>query len=194
MKRILAVLLLIATLLITTGCALKKPFKKVDAIDGTATVYVYRLPKLGVDATDYKLYVDGKYTHQLLKANEYFAFHIKEGKVTISAIANGILEHSVSLDLSNTQDYFLKVTPVAGDNFTIKAVQEAQALSEILTTDLSGSTREENPEETKLVKAQSPSTKQLSASDEITKLYEMKEKGIISQEEFAALKAKIITK
>ncbi len=196
MKNILAAIVIALALLGTSGCSLKAPFKKAESIDDTATVYIYRLNHPGLDGTSYKIYVDGRYTHHYLKANEYFPFHIKEGETTISAIANGIIEHAIELDLDDDNDYFLKITPTDGDNFTFEVVGESVALNEITGTVLSGSTFEENPVENKVVeeKVATKPTGISSASDEISKLYDMKEKGIITDAEFQTLKAKVIAK
>ncbi|MEA2110436.1 MAG: SHOCT domain-containing protein [Campylobacterota bacterium] len=195
MKNILTTTLLITTLMFTSGCSLKQPFHKEKAIEGTATVYIYRASKLGVDDNKYKIYVDGKYSHRQLKTNEYFPFHIREGDVTISAISNGIIEHELTMDLDNEKDYFIRITPIEGDDFTLKAVQEPQALTQIAKTGLSGSMFEEDPKESKLVeKKDTEVASPLAPSDEITKLYEMKERGIITEAEFKSLKAKVIAK
>ncbi len=164
------------------------------AIEDTATVYIYRLSKFGLDDIDYKLYVDGKSTHNILKSNEYCAFHVKEGDVTIGAIANGIIEHSLAMDLDDDKDYFLKITPTDGDNFKIESVEETKALIEISKTELNGSILAEDPAKNKLVQEKKTTPKLVPVSDEIAKLYEMKEKGIITEAEFKSLKAKIIAK
>jgi hypothetical protein len=196
MKNILATTAIVLTLLGVSGCSLKAPFKKAESIDDTATVYTYRLNHPGLDGTSYKIYVDGKYAHHYLKANEYFPFHIKEGKVTISAIANGLIEHAIELDLDDDEEYFLRVIPKEGGDFTFEVVNESVALNEIRGTKLSGSTFEENPVEDKVVeeKALTQPQQSTNASDEINKLYDMKEKGIITDAEFQTLKAKVISK
>ena len=174
------------------NCSVGLDATYADAVDNTALVYIYRLATPGLDANNYRIYVDHKYTHQLLKANEYFPFHIKAGDLTISAMTNSIIEHKIAMNLETKKEYFLKITPIEGGDFTLKEVSQTQAINELAATQLSGSEIKEDPTLSKVV--DNTKTTQVSASDEITKLYEMKEKGIITEAEYQKLKAKVIAK
>ncbi len=188
---LLSVLLLFSI----TGCAQKQPFKEAKIIENTALVYMYRLSSHGLDDVKYRLYADDEKINYMLGGGEYAPVHIKAGTVRIRAVANGVLEHTLNLNLEAANSYFVKLTPKEGGNFTITATTRVQGLTDLKKTFLSGSTLEIDPLHKKVVEEkEETATKHSSISDEIAKLYEMKERGIITQEEFTALKAKVIAK
>ncbi len=177
------------------GCAQKQPFKEAEIIENTALVYIYRLSSHGLDDVKYRLYADDEKINYMLAGGEYAPMHIKTGTVRIRAVANGVLEHTINLNLKAANSYFVKLTPKEGGNFTITATTSAKGLSDLKKTFLSGSTLEIDPLHKKVVEEKKETAIQHpSISGEIAKLYEMKEKGIITQEEFTALKAKVIAK
>jgi hypothetical protein len=194
MNKILTSILAGWVLILGAGCAPKEPFKEARQIENSAVVYIYRLLSHGNDDVKYRLFVNGEKIDSIIAANEYVPLHIKTGEVTISAVAKGVIEHSVTMNVQNAQRYFVKLTPTAGGDFTCKTLEPDKASSEIATTFLSGSVLKIDPTQSKIIQTKTDKQTPASASEEISKLYEMNQKGIITDEEFAALKAKVIEK
>ena len=195
MRYVWTLLLSLLLLVFMTGCAQKQPFKEAKAIENTALVYIYRLSSHGLDDVKYRLYAGNEKIDYMLGGGEYAPVHIKSGAVSIRAVANGVLEHTLDLNLEAPNSYFVKLTPKEGGDFTIEAMTNIQGLTDLKKTFLSGSELEIDPLKKKVVEEKEETvTQHLSISDEIAKLYEMKERGIITQEEFTALKAKVIAK
>ncbi|GEM_PF-3556797 len=193
MRIILTVSLLFVIALFTVSCVQKQPFVKEKVADESALVYLYRPLVHGSNDVGYRLYVDNEKISYILRGGEYAPVHLKAGRATFRAIANGILEHRVTLNLENGTEYFIRMLPQEGGDFTMKVLPKSIAILELSNTFLSGSELSIDTDNTKLIPPK-PSQASGSVSDEISKLYNLKEQGIISEEEFRQLKAKIISR
>ncbi len=182
-------LLLLPFVLIS--CAQKQPFSTAAISQESALLYIYRPLVHGHNTPAYRLYVDDEKVPYVLSGGEYAPVYVKTGRATIRAVSNGILEQSVTLDLQKGAAYFIRTLPLEGGIFSMQHIADTQALNEISHTFLSGSELSIDTDKKKLITHdQSPTS--ISVSDEIAKLYQMKEQGIITEEEFTQLKTKII--
>ena len=177
--------------LVLVSCAQKQPFTSAQLSQESALVYLYRPSIHGHNTPTYRLYVDNEKIPYILGGAEYAPVYLKAGKATFRAVANGILEQSVTLDLHNNTAYFIRTLPQEDGTFTMQPIAADQALNEISRTFLSGSELQIDADKKKLI-THNAAQESPSASDEIAKLYKMKEQGIITEEEFIRLKTKVI--
>ncbi|MCX6052711.1 MAG: DUF2846 domain-containing protein [Campylobacterales bacterium] len=175
----------------------------------------------GTSSKDFNIRINNKRFLQRIKSGEYMAFNLKPEAMTLSATRSQIEEKVLKLNLQSGQIYYLRIKDnMDGDKFEFEQIANAIASKEITKTGLAGSSEESpaniitefvNPKEDKkeevIVKAQPATvaqpaavaqpvanTKSLSKSDEIEKAYNLKEKGILSEQEYKALKTEILAK
>lgn len=221
--KILKTLLLTATLLLFSACGNKTAFKLQEPLQKAALVYVYAKVKLDSTGNsnrgEYSLRINNKPVMQRIKDGEYMVLNLKPEAMTLSATRDQIQEVVLDLDLKEGETYYLKVIDSQdGSAFNFVKVASSEAKKEIATTGLAGSFEESvdniitefvNPKssESMEVKAiapvpvvtQAPATRPIqtapmSKTDEIMKAYELKEKGIIDEQEFKTLKTNILNK
>lgn len=214
-------LLLTATLLLFSACGNKTAFKLQEPLDSAALVYVYAKVKL--DSSDssnrgeYSLRINNKPVMQRIRDGEHMVLNLKPQPMTLSATRNQIEELVLELDLKEGKTYYLKIVDSQdGSAFNFVKVESSEAKGEIASTGLAGSHEESpeniitefvNPKESESmqvvapvpVATQAPVVQQapvapMSKTDEIMKAYELKEKGIIDDQEFKTLKTNILNK
>ncbi len=176
-----------------SACAQKQPFSPAEVTQESALVYIYRPLVHGHNTPTYRLYVDDEKIPYVLGGGEYAPVYVKAGSVTVRAVANGILEQSVILNLHKGRTYFIRTLPQEGGTFTMQRISDDPAQQEIVHTFLSGSELKIDAAKKKLVPQNKPESSAL-ISDEIAKLYKMKEQGIITETEFIQLKTKLIAR
>nr|MDA3908530.1 hypothetical protein [Sulfurimonas sp.] len=171
---------------------------------------------------EYNIRINNKQVMQRIKDGEYMVFNLKPQAMTISATKKQIQERVLKLDLKSGYIYYLKIKDnQEGSTFDFVKVNNSLASEEIAKTGLAGSSEESqdniitefvNPKETDsmeviptaapaavapvvIPKASTPApAAPMSKTDEIMKAYGLKEKGIISDEEFKSLKTNILNK
>ncbi len=185
--------LLIPLPLVLISCAQKQPFAPATVSKEGALVYLYRPLVHGHNTPTYRLNVDDEKIPYILGGGEYAPVYVKAGHAKFRAVANGILEQSIALDLQKHHTYFIRILPQENGTFTMQKIAEDPALHEISQTFLSGSELAIDADKKKLIPRTTPQTS-ASVSDEIAKLYGMKKEGIITDKEFRQLKAKIIAR
>ena len=212
----LITLLLTTTLFIFTACGSKIPFSKQEPLLDSALVYVYFPANISDDEnsneSDYNILFNGRRVMERISSSEYMAFNVKPELVEVSVVRKQIEEKSISLDLKVGQIYYLKIEDnLAGNNFDFVRVNKRDAYPELMKTGLAGSsvenedniinifTDDEPEKEESAVVAPAVSqaesvAKTSSKMDEVQKAYDMKEKGMLSEEEFNSLKADILAK
>jgi len=220
---ILKTLLLTATLLLVSGCGNKTAFKLQEPLDNAALVYIYAKVKLDSSESsnrgEYSLRINNKPVMQRIRDGEYMVFNLKPQAMTLSATKAQIQEVVLDLDLKAGETYYFKIVDSQdGSAYDFVKVQSSDAKTEIASTGLAGSSEEspENiitefvkPSKTESMEVVAPvvvpvaaqaapqaqmQTAPVSKTDEIMKAYEMKEKGILSDEEFKTLKTNILDK
>ena len=211
MKKI--IILLSALLLMLSACGSKIPFKKQEPLANSALVYVYLPASISDDEnqneSDYNIRFNGRRVMERISGDEYMAFNVKPEKVTISVVRKQIEEKTITLDLKVGQVYYLKIEDnMDGGNFNFIRMNKRDAYLELMKTGLAGSSVEnedniinvftDSPKEEAVVVApvtqSAPAVSKVSKMDEIQKAFDMKEKGILSDEEFNTLKAEILAK
>ncbi|MFA6192247.1 MAG: DUF2846 domain-containing protein [Sulfurimonas sp.] len=218
MKSIKIIIVTVALLLLG-ACGNKTPYSAQKPVENAALVYVYADSAVGsgegMNSAYFNVRINNKRYLQRIKSGEYMAFDLKPEAMTISATRAQIEEKVVKLDLKAGQIYYLKIKDnLDGGRFEFEQMNEEVAVKEIAKTGLAGSSEEStkniitefvNPKEEKKedtsAKLEPTRTAQpnadtngLSKSDEIEKAHNLKEKGILSEEEFKALKTEILTK
>ena len=218
MKKILILSSLLSVVVMFSACGSKSPYKEQKPLEEAALVYVYVVSQSGVAENykdhAYKIKVNGKGVDGLVKTDEYMALDLKPGNVEVSATRADIETQSVKLDLKAGDIHYLKVKSFsdAFAKFDLIKEQSIVAKKEIAkTVDATSKNIIEKEIESVTVfadkkalvvesAAQTPAPVQLpvqapaSKTDELEKAYKLKEKGIISEEEFKTLKSQIITK
>ncbi|EDZ63709.1 hypothetical protein SMGD1_1550 [Sulfurimonas gotlandica GD1] len=174
-------------------------------------------------ASDYNIRINNKPYMERIKQGEYIVLNLKPQAMTISATKKQVEEKVLTLDFKTGHIYYLKIKDDLDNGaFEFQQVNNSIGSKEIIKTGLAGSSEESqeniitefvNPKETESVEvkavvapvvapiaipqastpAQSLSAP-MSKTDEIMKAYGLKEKGIISDEEFKALKTNILNK
>lgn len=217
MKKIILLSSLLAVVAIFSGCGSKSPYKEQKPLDDAALVYVYVAPQSGIAENNkdhaYKIKVNGKNVEGYVKTDEYVALDLKPGKVEVSATRADVETNSLKLDLKAGDIHYLKVKSYsdAFGKFDVIKEQTAVAKKEIAKTvdatskniiekeiegvsvfaDKQEPTKESVPQiAAPTVAAQIPASK----TDELEKAYKLKEKGVITDEEFKTLKSQIISK
>jgi hypothetical protein len=201
MKKIMSFFIATIILISINGCADRTPFKEQEALIDTALVYVYAVKTVSIDDSSYDapyaIKIDDKAVTPKLMQSEYVVYNLKPRDVKISAVKGAALSRDVNLELQSQKSYYLRVKGSQEDeSFSFELVDSQKALKEIAKTGLAGSNfifkDEDKPEG--LIETTPDNKKTRTEADEIQRLYEMKEKGILTQEEFKTLKAKVIDK
>ncbi|MEA3523171.1 MAG: SHOCT domain-containing protein [Campylobacterota bacterium] len=196
MKKIILLLNIAFLSIILTACADRTPFKEQKPLKNTALVYVYNAKTVSTDENTYEniftIKIDNKIATAKLFESEYVAYDLKPRTVTISVLKAAIEVKNITLDLEAGESYYLRIK--GSESVEFENINEAQALKEIAKTGVAGSNYIFGAEDKVegLVDTTSDNKKPRSEADEIQRLYDMKEKGIITQEEFQTLKAKVI--
>jgi len=196
MKKFLLGLLTLGLLL--TGCA-KQPFQEKTPEPKAALVYTYVVEDDSVNDTDrhpcYKVHLGEEYTNDCMNVGEYMAFDVKPGKVDFNIARANIEIQTVSFDLLAGETKYLRIQSFSDDfaKFNVVDTEASMALKELNHTTLVGSYVKKDTGPSKLI-APKEASKVVSKSDELEKAYNLKEKGILSQEEFNKLKSEILGK
>ncbi|WP_324172111.1 hypothetical protein [Sulfurimonas sp.] len=221
--KITKILLLLAMLLLITACGSKTPFKVQKPLDKASLVYIYALSQITEDddASDpeYSIRINNKPYMQRMKEGEYIVLNLKPQAMSISATKKEISEQVLEMNLAVGKTYYLKLSSSEDGVVDFKQVDNTTGSKEIIKTGLAGSSEESTENiitefvkstetESMEVKAVAPAVipvatpqkvtpppaQNISKTDEIMKAYEMKEKGIVTDEEFKALKINILNK
>lgn len=196
-----------------TACG-KIPFEKQKPMSSAALVYVYITIDSGINDTnrmpDYVVGINGKNTEGSIEYGTYKYFNLKPGQVTISATRSDVEKQEIELTLDAGKTYYLRVKSFSDDfaKFEITRVNSNEAYPELKDTTLADKfEKSENmiselisssSDEPEVLKEKAVEVKEASQStskmDEIQKAYDMKEKGMLSEAEFNALKSEILAK
>ena len=166
----------------------KSPFKPQETLENKALVYIYVKTPEGLNDSNrypkYSIKIDGKYVDGDMGQEEYIALNLDPSEIELFAIRADIEIQSLKLDLKAGATYYLRIRSFSDDfaEFNFEELPKSIAFEEIIVT------KNVTPKEEK--KEQTMQT--LSKTDEIQKAYELKEKGILSNEEFEKLKADIL--
>ena len=209
------ILLLSLVLLLLTACGSKAPFVKQEPLANSALVYVYLPSSISDDEnqneSDYNIRFNDRQVMERISSGEYMAFNVKPERVEVSIVRKQIEEKSITLDLKVGHTYYLKIEDnLAGNSFDFVRMNKRDAYPELMKTGLAGSSveSEENiinvfidepkKDETVIMSPTAPQTVPVantsSKMDKIQKAYDMKEKGMLSEDEFNTLKAEILAK
>ena len=212
MTRLLTIIALLTVSALFTACG-KIPFEKQKPLSEAALVYVYLTMDSGINDTNrmpnYVVGINGKNTEGSVEYGTYKFFQLKPGQITISATRSDIEKQDIELNLDAGKTYFLRVKSFSDDfaKFEIARVNSNEAYPELMNTTLADkfeksenaiseliSSSSDEPEVAKVKAIEANTTQSTSKIDEIQKAYDMKEKGMLSEEEFKTLKAEILAK
>jgi len=211
-KKTLLIITLLALSTIFTACG-KIPFEKQKPMSSAALVYVYLSMDSGINDTNrmpnYVVGINGKNTEGSIEYGTYKYFNLKPGQITISATRSDIEKQDIKLNLDAGKIYYLRIQSFSDDfaKFEIKQVNSNEAYAELKDTTLADkfersqnmiseliSSSSDEPEVLKEGAIESTLTQSISKMDEIQKAYDMKTKGMLSEDEFKAIKAEILAK
>lgn len=236
-------LLLLALLLLMSGCGAKIPFTAQKPLQDASLVYLYvsntqSSSDYAMEDANYKIQINDKNVKGMIKAGEYKVFDMKPGTVLFSVIRREIESLDLKLHLTAGKTYYLKTqSGEFGGKFIFEEVNPSVALNDLKENTLAGSflkdmtkyipdyadstvVKDINATIPSLTEAQIDAIieKKLAASktlknkssylesrtqstsvtssklDDIRNAYEMKKQGLLSEEEFKAMKAEILTK
>ena len=209
MKKSLYLLLLLLTLLLVSGCS-TVGFKENALTSNTSTIYTYVEIPQGINENEsdpcYKIEINNKSLKECMKIDEFMEFkNLKSQSITISATRDDIDKKTLKLDLVAGKTYFLKAqsySQIIGQ-FEFIQIDRKEALKSITTMKMANPPETEddgifdffmsNEDNKTAIKEETPKSITTSSKmDEISKANDMKEKGIISDEEFNKLKAEIL--
>ncbi|MBD3824866.1 MAG: SHOCT domain-containing protein [Epsilonproteobacteria bacterium] len=197
MKKLLSLLILGSVMLLGLGCATKTPFIEAKVSNDKATLYVYRKFN-GFDMSSaYRLYINDKLVKDSLMGDGYMPFSVDAGKVNVRVYRDIINQHTLTLDAQAGRSYFIACESSADTGAFDMMLQSADIAGREITstyyyTEAKKSEYFPSFEDSKEENNTKKETR--SDSDEIQRLFEMKEKGIITEDEFATLKAKVLSK
>ena len=202
MNKIIKTIITISLSLMLFGCADKVPFKEQSTLDNSALVYVYAKVKTVNDddsiAGEYSISVDSKRLDVRLVEGEYIPIDLKApAKVNISATMGAIITKDITIDVRESNMYYIRAMVTEGSNFNFEQVSSEVGLSEIQNTVLSGSSVEDinealavdTTEEKGAAKAAHTGGNKI---QKIKDAHQLKVDGIITQDEFEKLKAEIL--
>ncbi len=185
-----------------TACGTKLPFAPQKPLKDASLVYVYISNQINVDEdgasqSQYIIRINNKRTKQRIVSGEYMPYNLKAGTITLSATKNALLEHSLKLNLEVGKTYYVKIVPSSNGDFEIVHVDNSVGLKEIAKTGLADTYMVEEDEIiTQLIepKKKEKTVTSTSKVDELRKAYQLKQDGIISEDEYKTLKREILTK
>jgi hypothetical protein len=186
--------------LFLTGCTDRAPYAKEIVAADQAVVYVYRkYTGYDMDST-YRLHVNDKLVKGVLNDKAYMHFALAPGEVTINAEKDIINQHSIKFVAKAGESYYVQMASTADTGaFDMKLMEYEEGSEAIKETvfhspkdNIEDYFKDEN-EKAELKQKAAVSTVPSSA-DEIERLYDMKEKGILTEDEFNTLKTKVINK
>ncbi|MEN8145980.1 MAG: SHOCT domain-containing protein [Campylobacterota bacterium] len=217
MKNLYITLTILFLTLVLAGCS-KAPFKEQEPLKNAALVYVYVATDDGVNDSDrnpyYKVGFNGKNVKDGMLVNEYMVFNLKPETVTVSTTRANIEKQELILQLKAGEIRYLKVQSFSDDfgKFSFIEVSSEVGLKEITKTRTAVEDKKEagyidvliesissDEEQNAVIVKEDVTEKETAESaqsnaDELERLFELKEKGAISQEEYETLKAKVINK
>ncbi len=204
MKKTLILILATITLLFT-ACGSKVPFSLEKPLPDSALVYVYFPQNVSTDESshesEYNIFFNDRRIMETIYVNEYMAFNVKPEQVKISITRKQIEEKIINLNLQSGKIYYLKIVDnIAGNQFDFIRVDRRVALGEITQTGKAG-TAVSSPEyivnvftDKEATVAPSVAVPTKSKTDELLSAAELKEKGLLSDEEFNKLKSEILAR
>ncbi|OQX59957.1 MAG: hypothetical protein B5M52_01650 [Helicobacteraceae bacterium 4484_230] len=211
MRKILSLCLFAVMLtLFYTGCAPRPEYKPSVQKSNRTLLYVYCLEAVKSSDYGYEIRVNDMTEPLILRDNGYLVFELDSKDISISAqnsddIAGVVDRDTIVLkNVKKGKSYYVKAIISEGEKVDLVAVDSLKAQKEIKNTVLYD--QEENTyhlfvNDTDKVSGPAviesdTASSSVAGSDaqEIEKLYELKEKGVISDDEFRRLKKKIIEK
>ena len=106
-------LLILAIMLLVSGCGTKTPFKTQEPLEGAALVYFYISDiqsdlDHSMEDSKYKTRINGKNVPGTIEAGEYKVFDMKPTTVLFTTVRRNIEEAHVKLKLEAGKTYYLK--------------------------------------------------------------------------------------
>jgi len=200
MKKILTILSLLLLGTLFSACG-KVPFAQQKTESSAALVYIYIESDTGVNDNDrmpkYTIGINSKDTKESMETYEYKYFYLKEGKTTVSATRAELEVQKLELSLEAGKTYYLRVRSFSDDfgKFDIVEVNEEIALKALKNTNLVGEYKKtEIISEIITPKEKSTQIDRPSKVEELKSALQLKNDGVLSDEEFKTLKAEILAK
>jgi hypothetical protein len=141
---IIKTLLVVAILLITTGCGTKTPYKEKEPISGAALLYVYVVDNISPDESmtdaSFKLRINNLNVADRVRAGEHKVFDMKPATVLVSAVRNNVMIHNVKLKMEAGHIYYLEIyVGTADEDFTFTQMSPEEGKKGVAKTALANS-------------------------------------------------------
>ena len=198
MKKIFLLIPLFVITLLLSACS-KQLFVEAKPLQNNSLVYIYVAEDSFVSDIVpnhcYSISVDNKTEASCIKLGEYMEIELKSAKIELNVARSDIEKHSLTLLLEKNKNSYVKIQSHSNSfaEFTLQELKADLALPELKYTQI-GTPVKENQKRMKRVEHQMQNINSFSKSDELEKAYKLKEKGILSQEEFNKLKSEILAK
>ena len=185
-------------LLLLAGCGPRVPYAEHTVAPDKAMVYVYRPKSVNGEGALHEIVIDGSVRGRVDDSG-YFPVPVDPGRVDITVRNSDIVVGTVENKTVRLEDaraggvYFVKVDLSREDIYSVVLVDSAEAQDEIAKTFLYDSTRTDiNVRENSAAYTAAPVKEAPSSLDELERLFALKEKGALTQEEYEKMKAKLI--
>ncbi len=143
MKIIKNLLIIVAIVLLSSGCGAKKAFVEKEAIEDAALLYIFIADTMSDDEdmqdADFKLRINTLNVKGGLQAGEYKVFDMKPATILLTAIRTNVEEKHLKLKLEADKIYYVEVKTNDFDSFQITEVSGKLAQKDIKGSVLAGS-------------------------------------------------------
>lgn len=187
----------LGALILMSGCADRAPYVESAVKSDKALVYVYRPESYFNEAKIYDIVIGGEVKAKL-HDNGYVPVEIDPGTSALTVRNSDALMATLEnktidlVDVRGGSVHYIKVDVAAQDAFSAKAVSMQTAKGEIAKTVLYDVNAKKFNVYSPASQGGAPVRQEASSVEKLEKLFELKEKGALSEEEFAKMKAKII--
>ena len=138
-------LLIIAVVLLVSGCTTKTPFQVKEPLKDAALVYVYSTDVMSDDDSmqngKFKLQINNKNVAGSIDAGEYKVFDMKPAVILMTALRTNVEKLHIKLNLEAGKTYYLRVEAKSGygDAFTFDEVDSRTGKKDLEKSALAGS-------------------------------------------------------
>jgi hypothetical protein len=183
----------------------KTPFVEEKPLDGTSLVYVYVMPDQSINDTyrypTYKIFVNGQSLKGDVESLEFMKINLKPQKINLKVSRAGIEFKDLTVDFKAGNTYYFRIQSLSDDfgKYEFKQVDKNIAIEELYKT--YSALDDKKTEVLKSVVVSDEQDEEIndskpldskSKTDKIKEAHQLKEDGVITEQEFEKLKAEII--
>ncbi len=184
---------------VITGCATRTAYHDSYMTEDKAVLYVYRPNSVYNNENVYDVIIDDIVKGQIYE-DAYTSITIDPGHLAVTirnhdAIMGNVEKKTITFESVQAGNaYYIRIDVTERDIFKAEAVGQERAKEEIAKTSLVDADAKKFKVYKSAGTVEEVAPAPVSTSEEIEKLYSLKEKGAITEEEYNMLKAKAIAK